>query len=291
MNVTTLRPLRYVFPAILMVALCPLFAGSAAAQARVTLGAKAGACEQRVVDDAMEVSSLRTFAAQVPDDMKSLVSAMEAGRRIQPAARQMVLQALQQAFDSSALDEEFHRGMRNHCDAKIFPVAIAQMRTPLGMKMRKLEDSLLTPQGRSAFIAYSRSAASRQSSPQREAVLDRLENVVRMADFMADVNAEEARATYIGISGKSASDAETQALRDKILPSMQRAMRISSSFTYRSASDEELEQYVAMLDGAEMRRFYTIIKSVMEEGMIRRSQVAAAIIQQSIANTKGARTQ
>ena len=151
MNVPTLGPLRRVFPAALMAAWCPWFAGTAAAQARVTLGAKAGACEQRVVDDAMEVSSLRTFAAQVPDDIKSLVSAMEAGRRMQPAARQMVLQALQQAFDSSALDEEFHRGMRNHCDPKIFPVAIAQMRTPLGMKMRKLEDSLLTPQGRSAL--------------------------------------------------------------------------------------------------------------------------------------------
>ena len=122
-------------------------------------------------------------------------------------------------------------------------------------------------------------------------LLDRLESIIRSADFYADVNAEEARAMYIGISGKSASDAETQAIRDKILPGMQRAARTSLAFTYRGASDEELEQYISMLDAPDMRRFYTILKSVLEEGMIRRSQVAAAIIQQSIANSKGGRPQ
>jgi hypothetical protein len=202
-----------------------------------------------------------------------------------------VLQALDQAFDAAALDVEFRRSVRSHCEPKIFAIAIEQMKTPLSSKMRGFEDFLLTPQGRSALVAYTGNRQQHPATPEREALLDRMESVLHAADFLADVNAEEVRAMYIGISGKSASDAETDALREKMMPSMRQTIRANALFVYRTASDEELAQYIAVLDGAEMRRFNTILESALENGMIRRSEVAAAMIQQIVANARGSRPQ
>ncbi len=265
---------------------------TAPAQSLVTIAPKPGACEPAVVDEAMEVSSLPLFEARASDDVKNVVTALESGgRRLAPAIRAKVLQAFDQAFDPGAMDEEFRRGIRSHCEPKIFAVALARMKTPLGVKMRKLEDFMLTPQGRSAYLGYVRNMQLHPPTAQREALLDRMENVEHATDFLADVNAEEARAMYIGISGKSASDAEAQALREKIMPAMRQAVRTSALFAYRNTSDDELEQYIAMLEAAEMRRFQTIVKNVFENGMIRRSEVAAAIIQQAAAGARGGRPQ
>jgi hypothetical protein len=264
----------------------------AAAQSRVTIAPKAGACAPAVVDEAIELESLDRFAAQTSADIKNVVAFLESsGRRLPPTIRPKVLQALSQAFDRTALNEEFRRSIRSHCEPKSFAAAIEQLKTPLGTKMRGFEDFMLTPQGRSAFFAYARNMPQHPPTAAREALLDRMEGVLHATDFLTDVNAEEARAMYIGISGKSASDAETQALREKMIPKMRQTVRANALFTYRTASDEELAQYIAMLEGAEMRRFNTILESAVENGMIRRSEVAAAMIQQIVAAVRGARRQ
>ena len=263
-------------------------AREAAAQSRINIGPKAGACSPAVVDEAIEATSLRRFAAQTSEDAPKVVKFMESnGHRLPPAIRPKVLQAFEQAFDSAALEEEFLRSIRSHCEPEIFAVALEQLKTPLGTKMRGLEDFMLTPQGRSAFLGYAKNMQQHPPTPQRESLLDGLESVLHTADFLADVNAEEVRAMYMGISGKSASDSEVQALREKIMPSMSQTVRANAVFTYRSASDEELAQYVTMLGGAEMRRFNTILESAIENGMIRRSEVAAALIQQIVMETRG----
>ena len=260
----------------------------AAAQSRINIGPKAGTCSSAVIDEAFEATSLRRFAAQTSEDAPKVVKFMESnGHRLPPAIRPKVLQAFEQAFDSAALEEEFLRSIRSHCEPKTFEVALEQLKTPLGTKMRGLEDFMLTPQGRSAFLSYARSTQLHPLSPQRESLLDGLESVLHTADFLADVNAEEMRAMYIGISGKSASDSEVQALREKIMPSMSQTVRANAIFTYRGASDEELAQYLTMLGGAEMKRFNTILESAIENGMIRRSEVAAALIQQIVMETRG----
>jgi hypothetical protein len=263
-------------------------AREAAAQSRINVGPKAGACSPAVVDEAIEATSLHRFAAQTSEDAPRVVKFMESnGHRLPPAIRPKVLQAFEQAFDSAALEEEFLRSIRSHCQPKIFAVALEQLKTPLGTKMRGLEDFMLTPQGRSAFLSYARNMQQHPLTPQRESLLDGLESVLHTADFLADVNAEEVRAMYMAISGKSASDPEVQALREKMMPSMSQTVRANAVFTYRSASDEELAQYVTMLGGAEMRRFNTILESAIENGMIRRSEVAAALIQQIVMETRG----
>lgn len=248
----------------------------------VPIAPKAGACAPAMVDETIEVASLQRFAAEASGDIKNVVAVMEAtgGRRLPAAVRPKVINAIEQSFGAAALDEEFRRGVRSHCEPRVFAAALQQLKTPLGTKMRALEDFLLTAQGRNAFLSYTRNLRQHPAAPAREALLDRLESVLHTSDFMADVNAEEARATYIGISGKSASDAETQALREKMLPAMRQSVRTSALFVYRTASDDELELYIQMLDGVEMRSFNTILKSVIENGLIRRSQVAAAMIQQ-----------
>jgi hypothetical protein len=253
----------------------------------VRIAPKPGACDPALVEAGLDVSSLRDFGKLLAAEVDPMFAQMERtmheqGRRLLPGERDRVYAIMQQAFDADALDLEVQRSMKSHCDPKIFAAAVAQLRAPLPTRIRIFEDTFNRSHSQVAVNRYAGSLQQHPPSQQREALIEALEKTVHQANITADINAQVMLALYMGLSGQATNDAQFGTIRDQLLPSVQRGTRIEFLMIYRSVSDQDLDQYIMLLRTPELQRFQTIYKSGLQNAVVRRSEVLAAMIKQHL---------
>ena len=253
----------------------------------VRIAPKANACDPALVDAGMEVSGLKDFGKLMSAEINPMFAQMERGLRAQgkrllPEDRNRIFEIMQQAFATEAVNEEVLRSMRSHCEPKAFAAAVEQLRTPLATKVRGFEDQFDRSHSPSAVNRYAASLQQHPPAETREALIDAMEKTVHQADFTADTDAHVIVALYMGLSGKATDDNQLSALREQILPAARKSTRIELLMIYRNLTDEELDQYIMLLRTPELQRFQTIYKSAVQNAIVRRSEVLAAMVRQHI---------
>jgi len=259
----------------------------------VRIAPKADACDPALVDAGMEVSGLKNFGKLMTAEINPMFAQMERGLRAQgkrllPEDRNRIFEIMQQAFATEAVDEEVLRSIRSHCEPKVFAVAVEQLRTPLATRVRGFEDQFSRSHSPSAVNHYAASLQQHPPTETREALIDAMEKTVHQADFTADTDAHVIVALYMGLSGKATDDNQLSAIREQILPAARKSTRIELLMIYRNLTDEELDQYIMLLRTPELQRFQTIYKSAVQNAIVRRSEVLAAMVRQHI-DTRAAR--
>ncbi len=253
---------------------------------------KVSACDPSLVDAAMEVSSLKDMGKLMSTEVAPMFAQMEQtlrarGRRLLPAERDQVFGMMQQAFAADAVDEEVQRSIRSHCEPKIFAAAIEQLRTPLAVKMRGFEDQFNRSRATSAVSRYAASLQQHPPTETREALVEAMEKTVHQADFTADTNGQVILAIYMVLTGKATDDGQLSEIRDRLMPAARKGARIEFLLVYRNVTDEELDQYIMLLRTPELQRFQTIYKSAVQNAIVRRSQILAAMIKQHVDSRGG----
>jgi len=248
---------------------------------------KASACDSALVDTAMEVSSLKDMGKLMSAEVGPMFAQMEQtlrarGRRLLPGDRDVVFGMMQQAFAADAVDEEVERSIRSQCEPKVFAAAVEQLRTPLAVKMRGFEDQFSRSHSSSVVNRYAASLQQHPPTETRDALVEAMEKTVHQADFAADTNAQVILAIYMVLSGQATDDSQLSEIRDRLMPAARKGARIESLMVYRNATDEELDRYIMLLRTPELQRFQTIYKSAVQNAIIRRSQVLAAMIKQHV---------
>jgi hypothetical protein len=66
------------------------------------------------------------------------------------------------------------------------------------------------------------------------------------------------------------------------MPAARKGARIEFLMVYRNVTDQELDQYIMLLRTPELQRFQTIYKSAVQNAIVRRSQILAAMIKQLV---------
>lgn len=253
----------------------------------VRIAPKGNACEPALLDAAMEVSSLKDFGKLMSAETSPMFAQMEQGLRAQgkrllPEDRNRMLEMMQQAFAAKAVDEEVLLSMRSHCEPSVFAAAVEQLRTPLATKVRGFEDQFNRSHSPSALNRYAASLRQHPPTETREALIDAMEKTVHQADFSADTSAHVVVALYMGLTGKATDDNQLSTIRDQIMPAVRKSTRVEFLIIYRNLSDQELDQYIMLLRTPELKRFQTIYKSAVQNAIIRRSEVLAAMIKQHV---------
>jgi len=275
--------------------LCALVAYPPPALSQVVrIAPKPGACDPALLEASLDVSSLKDFGKLMAAEVDPMFAQMERtmraqGRRLSGGERDRVYTIMQQAFDADALDQEAQRSMKSHCDAKIFAAAVEQLRAPLPSKIRAFEDAFNRSHSQAAVNRYAATLQQHPPSQQREALIEALEKTVHQADFTADIDAEVILALYMGLSGQASDDAQFGTIRDQLLPSVRQATRVELLLIYRNVSDEDLDQYIILLRAPALQRFQTIYKSALQNAIVRRSEVFAAMIKQHMDEARPAR--
>ena len=278
-------PVRVRFTSLMLLA---MMGGTSRGEAQVIqIKPKAGACDRSMVDAAMEVSGLKYMGKSMSAEAGSMFAQMEQtlrarGRRLPAEERDEVFGMMQQAFASDAVDEEIARSIRSQCEPKIFTVAVEQLRTPIAVKMRGLEDRFNGSHSSSALSHYAAALEQHPPTETREALAEAMEKTVHNADFTADVGAQVVLAIYMVITGKATDDGQLAEIRDRMMPAARKDARLEFLMVYRSATDEELDRYIMLLRTPELQRFQTIYKSAAENAILRRTQILAAMIKQHL---------
>jgi hypothetical protein len=253
---------------------------------------KVSACDPSLVDAAMEVTRLKDMGKLMSDEVGPMFAQMEQtlrarGRRLLPGERNQVFGMMQQAFAAEAVDEEVERSLRSHCEPKIFAAAVEQLRTPFAIKMRSFEDQFNRSHSTSAVSRYAAFLQQHPPTETREALVEAMEKTVHQADFTADTNAQVILAIYMVLTGKATDDGQLSEIRDRMMPAARKGSRTEFLMVYRNVTDEELDQYVMLLRTPELQRFQTIYKSAVQNVIVRRSQVLAAMIKQHLDSRGG----
>jgi hypothetical protein len=253
----------------------------------VRMAPKAGACEPGLVDAGLGVSSLKDAGRMMAAEVDPMFAQVERttraqGRRLPTGEHVRVYAILQQAFEADAVDLEVQRSMKSHCDPKIFAAAVEQLRAPLPSKIRAFEDAFNRSHSQAVVNRYAASLQLHPPGQQREALIEALEKTVHQADFTADIDAQVILALYMGLSGQATNDAQFGTIRDQLLPSVRQATRIELLMIYRNVSDEDLDQYTMLLRTPALQRFRTICQSALQNAIVRRSEVFAAMIKQHL---------
>jgi hypothetical protein len=263
-----------------------LIAGAGSCQAQVIqIKPKVSACDRSLVEAAMEVSSLKDMGKLMFAETGALSAQMEQdlrarGRRLPAQERDLVLGMMQQAFAAEAVDEEIGRSIRSQCEPKIFAAAVSQLRAPIAAKMRGFEDAFYRSHSPSAISRYAAGLEQHPPTEAREALAEAMEKTVHNADFEADLNAQVFLAMYMVVTGKATNDGQLLEIRERMMPAARKSARLEFLITYRNAADEELDQYILLLRSPELQRFQTIWKSAVQNAVIRRAQVMAALLKQ-----------
>jgi len=260
----------------------------------VRIAPKASACDAGLVDAALEASDLKDagklMEAEVGKIYAQTQQTMHALRRPLPnGEHERVLGMMQQAFAADALNLEIQRSMKTHCEPKVFASAVEQLHTPLAIKFRGFENDFNRSRSPAAINRYATSLQQHPPTQTRELLIEAFEKTVHAADVEADIVAQMVLALYMGLTSQATDDNQFGTIRDQLLPPVRQITRIEQLMTYRTASDEELDQYIMLLRTTELQRFLTICKTAFQDAVVRRSQVLAAMLKQHIDEARAGR--
>lgn len=206
-----------------------------------------------IINKIMADSGMDALVYQLP-----AVVAMEFDRQPPPPVnrerfdkfRENVLQA----YAPDKVRQAFVNYLSDHYDPDHFSKLVELLESPLAKKMTALEVEAQTAEGQQAMMQMANIIMG-QVSPQRMAMVQRLDEVQQATEMLVDIQVMTAKAMMNSMneivpqdqrmSEKELSQRLEQLRAQAVFPARQ-YMHLNMVYAYRSASDDELSQYVQL---------------------------------------------
>lgn len=169
--------------------------------------------------------------------------------------RRSLASAMVQAVDPHRLQSTVAKALLENCDAASFGGVLEQLRGPLPQKMRELEANSSKPEAASELQQYLASLKDHPPAPERIQILREFVAATKAADFFTDMLVAVSRSMALGFTGKEPTAGELNDVRSKASASAENQMLAVTLFTYRTATDDELRQYVSMYETQPFQAF------------------------------------
>ena len=188
---------------------------------------------------------------------------------VMPAEQLSVLRgAVRRAFAGDALRESVRSGLLARYDVRGAAGTLAWLRSPLGRRITQLEE-LGASQQMSSSRPDARSLAAAPPAAARIALIRELQESSGVADVGVDLAMTAALALALGANAaqpdaakradEAAITAAIQAQRAPMAGQIEAVMQISSLFTYRELSDEELATYLEFVQSDAGRWYHDAV--------------------------------
>ena len=209
----------------------------------------------RLIAEVIEASGIKTqFQAFSREALARAVLGEAKGQGIDPADRKAIADMVERAFEPGKLAAELAASLKTGADAERMSRFLEILRQPIAMKMNSAEMRSVTPE---AVQEYTESFRKNPPPPARVKLLQALDGVTRVSESAtehATAIVQEMMDTVLGglqKSGKGASKEARQQVGSR-LNSMRNQMRAENRsllyVAYRSATDQELADYVKLID-------------------------------------------
>lgn len=168
------------------------------------------------------------------------------------------------ALDPVRLRASVRSHLVSRCDVATYSAVLSALATPLGQRMRRIENAAGTPAGSAALRQYFDQLNAHPPTEQRIAVVKRLETSRHDAQFLENLLFVIFRQTAVGFGNRPPSDAEIRDSLETYMPMAQRMILLRELAVYRDVPDGDVAQYAAMWESAPFQRFNRILAASFE---------------------------
>jgi hypothetical protein len=204
----------------------------------------------------METSGLNRSLRSTTETFKEHITDRQDQGSMLLEDRQKLLKALDESFDVSRINNSVKQGLLAKCDAKSATEAIRQLQSPLAQRMLKMEADAEIPENSLKMDRYIRAMYLQTPHTNRVKLVDGVLDANGYADLLAnavmDITIEMRFAPATTRPPKGQIEQMKATIRAHTLHDVESAMM----FIYRSATDEDLKEYVALLHSPELKSFF-----------------------------------
>jgi hypothetical protein len=241
------------------------------AQAGSAAPAAAGPAEtpanpDQLIDQVLTATGLRVQLDELPEQV---VAAAKEGFATQPQAVRALGKDFERILAESFTKEGFQRrvrdGLKASYDEKHLRALLSAASTPLAKKMIQLE---LAKPSQAELAAYANSLASKPIPPERKALLQRLDDASNSSGLGTEIALASMRAMALGAAGgnrnaASEIDRVVESQRPALSANVRKSELMNSAFTYRTATDAELSEYLKMYESDHGKWFTGVVSSAL----------------------------
>jgi hypothetical protein len=179
-------------------------------------------------------------------------------------------------FEMDLMMSEVRRYLRKEYDANKASKSLLMFRRELPSKMLKLEAEAAKPENKGKFKSYLRSLNQQQGLESRIPLISHLDQLTHSTDWMSSFLDALAISLIPATNDMVASKQITQAEQAQLITSLKaqakeyRASQPGSLFllyAYKSTSEEELEEYIEILESEEGQWFMNITRESLIEAV------------------------
>jgi len=233
----------------------------------------------RVITDILRVSGMRKGLEKMPASFvdgfhRGLEKAQsENGRRLPPDLQEAMENSARESFTADGFTGRVLRAMRKDYNEKSYQALLADLSTPLARRMAELGSK--DAPSEQEFSDFNAQLANSPLSAQRIDLLHRLDAASRSTDLNAAIMVSIGKGTVRGIAGAS-GNCMTEAQLKKSEAAMEEKVNAGKAnlgnmttamlaFTFRDVSDEDLAEYVGILEKENSRHIGDVIYSAIVE--------------------------
>jgi hypothetical protein len=231
--------------------------------------ASSGMAPAKQAGNLLAAAGMLTQLTQLP---QKLLTGVQQSAKQQTKASPAVLKAIENAVAESFSAENFYQrvvaALTKDFDEKRVQALLKDYSTPAAKRMVALEQA---PSSQEEFAQFARSPAATRPSPQRVSLIKRIDTASRAGDLAVDIAFASMKAVALGVVGEGAGkaaavDKAIESQRASATQKIHDATLLNLAFSYRGASDAELEEYAKFYETENSKWFSGIVyASLLEE--------------------------
>lgn len=240
--------------------------------------AQAPANPAALVDEVLESTGVRRAIGQVPAQVQLGFQAgvRQRGAQISQAQLAGLTDIMVRAFTAEALYAHVRETFVAAADAQRLNAVLDFSRSPLARQMTDLELAAVSAEGAAQMRAFAERLKTSRPSPTRVDLVRRLDAATGVTDLAVDVALATVRSMAKVMDAMAPPDkrlkaGELDALVAKTRATMYDPTRVAVAvqlqFVYRSASDQELSDYVQLHESEAGRWFSRLLRKGFVEAM------------------------
>ncbi len=214
----------------------------------------------KLIEDVVATTGLKQQLVQLP---KRLVAGIAQAGKQQKKASAATIQAIESAmarsFTAEGFENRVNETLKKNFDQKHMQALANEFSTPAAKAMVGQERAEQTP-AELAHFAVSPAA----TKPERAALVTRIDAATRASDFAVETAFVSMKELAEGLAGEgtpkaAALDKSIEKQREAETRRIRDATQLSLSYSYKDASDADLEKYAALYESADAKWYYGLV--------------------------------
>lgn len=224
-----------------------------------------------VIEQVMKLSGSNEQLEQLPTIMEAgFEQQRPAG--VSDAEHERLKSIVRDTFSTSRMQLATANALRKEYDAKRFDALLKLLNTPIARKMSDLELAAATPQIQQELMQYAASLNAAPPAPQRLELIVKLMGAMSSVEAMVNIQAQSVEAMARAMDPilppeqrlkPGQLEQMIKEMRTQATPGAQQFLTLHNLYTYRSASDAELQEYLALCQSDTGRWFTPLMIRAM----------------------------